>query len=101
MSESVAMQQRRPVHPYLVLAVALILPGVGHMLIRMQSRGLTFLFFTLLFGWITFHLTTPEHSWVGRYAGGLFIYSISVLDAYKHARLRWERVKRGLTPEGD
>ncbi len=94
------MPQKPPINPYLVLVVAALLPGVGHMLIRMQSRGLTFLFFTLLFGWITFHLTTPEHSWAGRYAGGLMIYSISVLDAYKHARLRLERFRRGLPLDG-
>lgn len=101
MTERTSEQGKRPVQPYLVLAVALILPGVGHLLVRLPSRGLIFLFFTLLFGWITYHLTTPDHSWVGRYAGGLFIYSISVLDAYKNARLRWERYKRGLPPNGD
>jgi len=50
-------------------------------------------FFTLLLGWITYHLTTPENSFLARYAGGLFVYSLSVLDAYKWARVRWEVIK--------
>lgn len=100
MTEAAAMEQKKPVHPYIVLAVAAILPGVGHLLVRMPGRGLTFVFFTLLLGWVSFHLTTPEHSWAGRYAGGLMIYSISILDAYKQARLRWERFRHGQPVEG-
>lgn|GEM_PF-270244 len=75
-------------HPWLVTFVALLLPGCGQVLNRQAARGLRFAFFTLLLGWITFQLTTQEHSYLGRYAGGLFIYSLSVLDAYKWARVR-------------
>jgi hypothetical protein len=78
----------KPVHPWLVLALAVILPGVGHVAARMPQRGLVFVFFILLLGWITFHLTTPEHSLIGRYAGGLLIYTISILDAYKWAKVQ-------------
>jgi hypothetical protein len=90
----------RPLHPYVILAVAVVLPGMGHVLARVPGRGLTFAFFMLLLGWVSFHLTTPEHSVLGRYAGGFLIYAISILDAYKLARLRWERVRRGLAPDG-
>ncbi|MGI8738880.1 MAG: hypothetical protein ACR2KU_04300 [Gammaproteobacteria bacterium] len=75
-------------HPYMVALVAILLPGYGQVLNRQPARGLRFAFFTLLLGWITFQLTTQEHSLLGRYAGGLFIYSLSVLDAYKWARVR-------------
>ena len=46
-----------------------------------------FLFFTVLLGWVTWHLTGAEHSVIGRYAGGIFVYGVSVLDAYKLARI--------------
>jgi hypothetical protein len=82
--------EKPPLHPYLVLAVAILLPGVGQVLNGTPARGLMFDFFTLLLGWVTFHLTTPDQSFVGRYAGGLLVYAISVLDAYKWARVRWE-----------
>lgn len=78
----------RPVNPYLVLALAIVLPGVGHVAAGMPSRGLVFVFFMLLFGWITVHLTTPDQSLIGRFSGGIFVYAISITDAYKWARFR-------------
>lgn len=71
--------------PLAVLGVAIVLPGVGQVLNRMPVRGLVFVFYIVLLGVITYRLTTPEHSFLGRYAGGLFVYAISVLDAYRWA----------------
>lgn len=72
-------------HPAVVLLVAVVLPGVGHVLNRLPLRGLMFVFYMLLLGTVTYHLTGPDQSMVGRYAGGLFIYAISVFDAYTGA----------------
>lgn len=80
----------KPLHPRLVLAVALILPGVGQVLNRQPVRGLVFLFFILLLGGYTLQTAAPEVSIVGKLAGGIFVYAISLLDAYKHARIRFE-----------
>lgn len=84
----------KPVNPYLVLAVATLLPGVGHVLLGQQARGLGFAFFTLLFGFLTWHLSTPDISLIGRFAGGLFIWALSIPDAYRIARMRWENWRR-------
>jgi hypothetical protein len=73
-----------------VLLVAILLPGVGHLMNNQATRGFLFAFSIASLGWITYHLTTPEHSFLGRYAGGLFVYAISILDAYRTAKLRWE-----------
>jgi hypothetical protein len=35
----------------------------------------------------------PGSSFVGRFIGGIFIYGLSVIDAYKGARVRWEKWK--------
>jgi hypothetical protein len=35
-------------------------------------------------------LAAPERSFVGRHAGGIFVYAIAVMDAYLIARYRWE-----------
>ncbi len=80
---------RPPLHPYAILAIAIVLPGFGHVLCGQPHRGLTFQVFMILMGIITWNLTTPQHSYVGRLAGGLFIYAISVVDAYRIARLRY------------
>ena len=85
---------RKPINPYLVLALAVILPGVGHVALGQQARGLVFAFFTLLLALFTWHLTSPDISFVGRSAGGLFVWALSIPDAYRVARLRWETWRR-------
>ncbi|HVJ40307.1 MAG TPA: hypothetical protein VM639_02370 [Dongiaceae bacterium] len=78
-----------PFHPYLVLGIAVVLPGVGQVINNQPNRGLLFLFTMIALGYVTYHLSTPEISLVGRYAGGLFMYALSLMDAYKWARIRW------------
>lgn len=87
----------RPPHPYLVLAVAIALPGCGQVLNRQPKRGLIFVFFILLLGAFTLNTAAPEASWIGKFAGGLFIWAMSIPDAYRTARLRyalWESKSR-------
>jgi len=80
---------RPPLRPYVVLLVAILLPGVGQVLNNTPPRGLMFIFFMMALGWVTMHLAPPDASFVGRYAGGFFIYAISIMDAYRWARYRW------------
>ena len=80
---------KRPLHPYIVLAVAILLPGVGHVLCGRTRRGLTMQLFMIALAFVSWHLTTSQHSIVGRLAGGLFIYALSIPEAYRLARLRW------------
>ena len=88
-----SIEVEKVVKPIWVLVVAAILPGVGQVVNRMPIRGLVFIFYMLLLGIVTFNLTTPEHSLVGRYSGGIFIYAISILDAYKWASYRYRRTR--------
>ena len=78
-----------PLHPYWVLLIAVLLPGVGQVVNNTPKRGIMFLFFIMALGWVSMHLAPPEASFVGRYAGGFFIYAISIMDAYRWARYRW------------
>ncbi|PZO73697.1 MAG: hypothetical protein DI629_19410 [Mesorhizobium amorphae] len=78
---------RRPIDPRLVLLSAILLPGSGHVAIGQPLRGLVFLFFIMLFGALTLATTTPDHSFIGHHAGGLFIWALSIPDAYRRARL--------------
>ena len=79
----------KPWHPFLVLLVAIMLPGVGQVLNRVPLRGLTMVFFMLVLGLVTYQVASPDVSVIGRFAGGIFIYAISIMDAYKGARIRW------------
>lgn len=84
----------RPINPYVVLALAIVLPGVGHVALGQQTRGFGFAFFSLLLALFTWHLTTPDQSFVGRAAGGLFVWALSIPDAYRIARVRYEQWRR-------
>ncbi|MEN9851113.1 MAG: hypothetical protein RL128_1276, partial [Pseudomonadota bacterium] len=52
------------------LIVAILLPGMGQVLNGMLVRAWIMIFFTLSLGVVTYHLTTPAHSFIGRHAGG-------------------------------
>lgn len=84
----------KPIHPWLVLALAIVLPGVGHVALGQQARGLGFAFFSLLLALLTWQISTPAQSFIGRSAGGLFVWAMSIPDAYRIARLRWEFWRR-------
>jgi hypothetical protein len=80
---------KAPFNPYLVLAVAVVLPGVGQVLNRQPVRGLIFVFFIVLLGGFTLKTAAPDVSVVGKFAGGLFVWAMAIYDAYKTARIRW------------
>ncbi len=80
--------EERAIDPRRVLLAAILLPGFGHVLCGAGTRGLMLQAFMILGGWITWHLTPPDRDLVGRLAGGLFIYALSIPDAYRIAKLR-------------
>ena len=84
------MPPPRPVNPYLVLAAAILLPGTGQVLNRQPVRGLTFVFFIILLGAFTLKTAAQDVSIIGKLSGGLFVYGLSIIDAYKLARIRFE-----------
>jgi len=88
-----ALQTRAPLHPYLVLLIAAAAPGSGHWAVGVIQRGVMFAWFMIVLGWISWRLTGPEISPIGRLAGGLLVYGISILDAYRIARFRWARYR--------
>lgn len=79
---------KTPIHPWIVTAVAVILPGAGQVMNRQPFRGLMFLFFILLLGGFTLKTAANDVSMVGKLSGGIFVYAMSLFDAYKQARIR-------------
>jgi hypothetical protein len=100
MTDRTAPTPAAPTSPYLVLASAIVLPASGHVLLGVPVRGLRFLFFIIVLGWITTKFAPPDASFVGRHAGGFLIYALSVLDAYKIARIRHVRWLHGDASRG-
>ena len=84
-----------PPDPRLVLAVAALLPGVGHVWIGRAGRGLGFALFALIGGWLTAKFAAPDASVLGRHAGGFFVWALSLPDAYRAAKLDRERARAG------
>jgi len=80
---------KRPLNPYLILAVAVFLPGMGQVLNSKPMRGLMFVFFIVLLGGFTLKTAAPDVSFVGKVSGGLFVWAMAIYDAYKTARVRW------------
>lgn len=84
------MSTKRPINPYIVLGLAILAPGAGHVAVGAQMRGLGFAFFSLLLALLCWHTTGPDTSFIGRSAAGLFVWALSIPDAYRIARIRYE-----------
>lgn len=80
---------KSPLHPYLVLLSSLLLPGSGQVLNGQMRRAFTMQMFMIALAFITWRLTPPERDLIGRLSGGLFVYALSVVEAYRVARVRW------------
>lgn len=89
------MTSKQPPHPYTVLIMALFMPGGGHVLAGQPQRGFGFALFTLILAAISWHTTTPDHSFIGRAALGLFVWAVSIPDAYRLGRTNYERWQHG------
>tara|TARA_R110002050_G_scaffold71891_3_gene154738 strand:+ start:133872 stop:134162 length:291 start_codon:yes stop_codon:yes gene_type:complete len=81
-------QKKAPLSPYLVLLVAIVLPGMGQVLNNAALRGLIMLGFMLMLGVLTYKVAGTDVSVIGKFAGGIFIYSIMIFDAYYWAKYR-------------
>lgn len=81
------------VAPKWVLLIAILLPGMGQVINNAPKRGFFMACFMIILGLITFNLAQPDVSMVGKLSGGIFIYAISVLDAYYWAKYRKEFFK--------
>ena len=90
MMTAAAPPPAKPYHPLVILALAIVLPGSGQVFNGEPVRGLMFVFFMLLLGGFTLQTAAPEVSIVGKLAGGIFVYAVSVVDAYRRARIRYE-----------
>ena len=90
-----------PTNPYLVLGAAIVLPASGHVILGVPVRGLQFLFFMVILAWVTAKIAPPDASFVGRHAGGFLIYALSILDAYRTARIRYARWVHNARQGGD
>jgi hypothetical protein len=84
----------RPPNPYLVLLVAILLPGFGYALCGQGRRGFAMQMFMIALAFVTWHLAPPTASFIGKLSGGIFIYALSLPDTYRLARLNWAKAQQ-------
>ena len=72
-------QRKKPV----LMLVASLIPGAGHVWLGQAPRGLIFVFFMIILGWISTKYMPETASFVGRHIGGVFIWGMSVIDALR------------------
>ena len=65
---------------YAIIIAAMIIPGLGHVIIGKTKRGLIYLFWVILFGLITLQFAAKNASFIGRNAGGIAIWVLSILE---------------------
>lgn len=73
---------KKKIPSWLPVTAAMVIPGSGHVLLGLPFRGLQILFFIGFFGFITYKLSGPDISIVGRFAGGLMVWVLSVVEIY-------------------
>jgi hypothetical protein len=83
-----------PLAPKWVLLISIFLPGMGQVINNTPLKGLVMVCFMFILGLITFNLAQAHISMVGKLAGGIFIYALSILDAYYWAKYRSEVFKK-------
>jgi hypothetical protein len=79
---------RRPLPVWVVTLAALLLPGSGQLLNGDPMRGIIIQFFMLFLALVSYKVTGPEISIFGRFAGGILVWVVSVLDAHAIATRR-------------
>jgi hypothetical protein len=67
----------------LTIISAMIIPGSGHVILKKPVRGLMLVFWMIAMGFITYNITDETISFIGRYAGGLLVYLLSILEVWK------------------
>ena len=72
-------QRKKPI----LLFVASLIPGAGHVWLGQAPRGLMFIFFMTILGWISTKIMPESASFIGRHIGGVFIWGMSIIDAYR------------------
>lgn len=88
-----AVNSWQPLHPWTVLLIAILLPGFGHVVCGKTRRGFIMQMFMISLAFVTWHLAASDRDLVGKLAGGLFIYALSIPEAFYMAKLRWLAAK--------
>ena len=54
-----------------------------------MRRGFTMQMFMIALAFVSWHLAAPGAGFIGKLAGGLFVYALTIPESYSVARARW------------
>ncbi len=68
---------------WVIIVSSMIIPGSGHVLLGKYTRGMLMVVWMFFFGFITYNITGPDISFIGKISGGILVWVLSVLEVYK------------------
>jgi hypothetical protein len=73
---------------WLLIIVAIIIPGSGYVIMGKSVRGLLMLMWMFVFAFITYHLTDTSIPFPVRLSGGFIIWILTVVETWKSGKRR-------------
>lgn len=84
---------------WLVVLSSFLIPGSGYVILGKPTRGLIMVFWMILFGFVTFNLTSENISFIGRAAGGIAVWTLSLVEVYQIAKKRYGKTEKQVSPK--
>ena len=81
---SVSRGYVHPFHPITAIVLLVLCVAVYFA----TYLGYTKMLLSIMVFYILAQLTTPEHTWLTRHVGGVFMYGFMLIDAYRFAKIR-------------
>ena len=73
---------------WILVLLAVIIPGSGYVITGKSVRGLLMLMWMFIFAFITYHLTDRSIPVLVRFSGGYIVWILSVIETWKAGKKR-------------
>jgi len=71
-----------------IFLASVIIPGSGFVLLGKPLRGLMYVVWILFFGILTYKYSSPNISLIGRFAGGIAVWALSLVELQRLLKIR-------------
>lgn len=67
----------------LIMLCAFLIPGSGLVILGKPVRGFMYLVWMLFFGYLTYKYSLPATTPIGRFAGGIAVWALSIVETWR------------------